>query len=89
MPDKKDVAKRFFLFHANLTTSEIAKRYGVLPEAVLNWEKRVAPPWKTLKYFCDSEGISWDWLLDGVGSMYHPAKRKRSPESRSRFFRHI
>ncbi len=82
MPDKREVADRFFSCHTDLSTHEIAKMYGVVPEAVLNWEKRVAPPWKTLKYFCDSQGISWDWILDGVGSIYHPAKTKRKPRTK-------
>ncbi len=74
---KRDVAKRFFECHSDMTTKEIAKKYGVVPEAVLNWAKRETPPWRTLKYLCDSEGISWDWLLEGVGTPYHPTKKKR------------
>ncbi|MCC8108697.1 MAG: transcriptional regulator [Planctomycetes bacterium] len=82
MIDKRDVADRFFSCHATMNTKEIAKKYGVVPEAVLNWAKRETPPWKTLKYFCDCEGVSWDWLLEGIGTTYHPAKKKRKPRNK-------
>ncbi len=77
MIDKREVAHRFFLCNPNFSPKEIAKKYGVAYEAVLNWMKRETPPWKTLKYLCDSDGVSWDWLLEGVGAMYNPAKKKK------------
>ncbi len=60
-----------------MSSQEIALRYGVFHEAVLNWMKRETPPWRTLKYLCDSEGVSWDWLLEGIGPIYHPGKKKK------------
>ncbi|MCC8109447.1 MAG: hypothetical protein LIQ30_10495 [Planctomycetes bacterium] len=75
MIDKRKVAERFLECHMKMSISEIAHKHGVAPVTVRNWEKRETPSWKTLKYLCDSQGISWDWLLDEVGVPHHPAKR--------------
>ncbi len=77
MIDRRKVGDRFFECHMNLSLSEIAKKYRVTPVTILNWKKRDTPSWKALKYLCDSHGVSWDWLLDGVGVPYHPAKREK------------
>ncbi|MCC8108707.1 MAG: helix-turn-helix domain-containing protein, partial [Planctomycetes bacterium] len=79
MIDKIDVAKRFLDFHSNMTYIEIAKKYGVSLVTALNWGSWGTPSWKALKYFCDCDGISWDWLLDGKGPMIHPAKTGKKP----------
>ncbi|MCD7897335.1 MAG: helix-turn-helix transcriptional regulator [Planctomycetaceae bacterium] len=79
MIDKFDVAYRFFSCHLNLNQKDIAKKYGVVPGAVSNWGKRDALPWRTLKNLCDSQGISWDWLLEGYGDKIHPGKKPKKP----------
>ncbi len=77
MLDKHNIASRFFECHIHMSFKNIAKKYGVFPTAVSAWRKGESPPWRTLKNLCDSQGVSWDWLLDGVGEKFHPAKKPK------------
>lgn len=74
MLDKSLITKRFFSCHEGLSRFQIGKIYGVKRVTVVGWAKRNKLSWSKLKYFVDSQALSWDWILEGVGEKLHPDK---------------
>ncbi|MCC8180084.1 MAG: hypothetical protein LIP23_04125 [Planctomycetes bacterium] len=51
----------------------MAQRFSVTPPTVFQWLSGVRDvPWSRLKQLADSQGISWDWLIEGK----EPKKRR-------------
>lgn len=67
------ILNRIKTFKKYKTDADLAKRLGVEPHTVSTWRKRETIPHEKLITFCDTEGISLDWLLTGKG----PVKRRK------------
>ncbi len=87
MLDKSLITSRFFSCHEGLSRTDIGKIYGVKRVTVVGWAKRNKLSWSKLKYFVDSQAISWDWILEGVGEKTHPAKKPINRRSKSPKFK--
>ncbi|MCD7896317.1 MAG: hypothetical protein LUG50_06535, partial [Planctomycetaceae bacterium] len=75
---------RFFSCHEGMTRLQIGKIYGVKRVTVVGWAKRNKLSWSKLKYFVDSQALSWDWMLEGRGEKHHPLKKPIRRRSKSR-----
>ncbi|MCC8108669.1 MAG: helix-turn-helix domain-containing protein [Planctomycetes bacterium] len=83
MLDKSMIAERFFSCHQGLTRPQVAKIYGVTRLAVVGWARRNEISWSKLKYFCDSQAVNWDWILEGVGEKFSAVKKPVFRRSKS------
>ncbi|MCC8166044.1 MAG: hypothetical protein LIQ31_07815 [Planctomycetes bacterium] len=70
MIDKMAVGERFFSCYPKMSWSEAARFFQATESYVVTWKTKGQVPWKMLKKLSDSQGISWDWLLDGFGDKY-------------------
>ncbi|MCC8108441.1 MAG: helix-turn-helix domain-containing protein [Planctomycetes bacterium] len=93
--DKVAVAERFFSCYPKMTSHEAARFFKVSQSTVVLWKTKGLVPWRELKFLSDSQGISWDWLLEDRGEKYSgktpKAIRNRYPKFpkesiNSRFF---
>ncbi len=58
-----------------LTQAAFAKRVGVTRDVVASWENgRVEPPEAVIRLICREQGISYEWLRDGIAPMSAPAE---------------
>lgn len=54
----------------SLTRAEFGKRLGVSGDVINNLERgRVEPKEMTIKLICKEFGISYQWLVNGIGEM--------------------
>lgn len=68
--NSREIAERFLSLYTVKNQSELARRLGVTPSAVSDWKKgRSAVPWEKLIQVIEESGVSWDWLLEGKGSI--------------------
>lgn len=55
---------------SKLTRAEFGKRLGVSGDVINNLERgRVEPKEPILKLICKEFGVSYSWLVDGIGEM--------------------
>ncbi len=82
--DKIAVGERFFSCYPKMTSHEAARFFKVSQSTVVMWKTQGLVPWRELKFLSDSQGISWDWLLEEFGEKYNgkPPKaiRNRHPK---------
>lgn len=63
----KAVNVRFFSCFPEMNQREIAEHIKVRPPTVSQWQSGEKPvSWNKLRFLVDSQGVSWDWLLDGI-----------------------
>lgn len=65
--DTPGINNRFLSLFPDFTQKELAEYFGITQPVVSKWktfDKQV--PWDKLKHVVDSQGISWDWLLEGM-----------------------
>ena len=87
MFDKKAISQRFFSCYQGKSRRDMALLFDVSKDAVRDWIKKWNVPWRKLKYLSDSQAVSGDWLLSGVGSK-DSGKEIRIPSSTSPRFNH-
>ncbi|MBF0404945.1 MAG: helix-turn-helix domain-containing protein [Nitrospirae bacterium] len=61
------------------TDTEVAFLIGMTHTALYNHKIRRTIPYEPLSTFCDSKGMSFDWLLTGKGTMYITGADKPIP----------
>lgn len=66
MIDKQAICGRFFSCYGDYSRRGLAKILGVRQPTVTEWSSGGRVPWNKLKYLSDSQGVSWDWLIDGI-----------------------
>lgn len=60
--------------HMRMTQSDFAARIGVTRDVVASWENgRVETPEAVVRLLCREQGISYDWLRNGLEPMFVPA----------------
>ncbi len=80
MINKQDICGRFFSCYGEYSRRGLAKLLGVSQPTVTEWSSGGRVPWNKLKYLSDSQGVSWDWLIDGMEPKLG-RKKPRTPES--------
>lgn len=69
--DFKEVNTRFFSCFPDMNQQELAKNLKVKQPTVSQWQTGLKPvSWNKLRFLVDSRGVSWDWLLDGIGPKF-------------------
>ena len=72
MFNKVAINQRFLSFFEGKTQKEIMEIFDVSQSTVSAWQVyRKQVPWKKLKWLVDTEGVSWDWLIEGRGRKYY------------------
>ena len=80
MFDKQGIFKRFAACYPADTIAELARTIGVHHSTVFQWRSGKNPiPWLRLKTLVDEQGISWDWLIDGVEPQRHSHTKNTFP----------
>lgn len=64
MLDRVDISRRFFRHYSAESLSSLGRKFGVSKPTVAQWAAK-GVPWDKLKYFSDSQAVSWDWIIDG------------------------
>ena len=67
MIDTQAISERFFSCYHGKSRRDLARLFEVRKQTITSWATRAKVPWERLKYLSDSQAISWDWLLDGLG----------------------
>ena len=81
--DIKAVNARFFSCFPDMNQREIADHIGVRPPTVSQWQSGEKPvSWNKLRFLVDSQGIAWDWLLDGIAPKFRSERQWIMPLSR-------
>jgi len=80
MLDHMAISERFFSCYAGMSRSELAQIFGVRRSTITVFASKGSVPWSKLKYLSDSQSISWDWLIEGIGPK---ESDKEAIESRS------
>ena len=65
MLDKMAMSKRFFSSYEDKSRRDVALIFGVRKGTVTTWANKGTVPWSKLKYLCESQAVSWDWLIEG------------------------
>lgn len=66
-----EIADRFFSLYPERQQSEIAKQFQVKQVSVSRWKNHIEKvPMRVLEQVIDSEGVTWDWLFEGVEPKY-------------------
>lgn len=66
MFDRIGIYQRFASCYGAQTPSELARILGVTQQSASQWflgQRQV--PWKRLKEAVDTQGLSWEWMLEG------------------------
>lgn len=64
----KEINTRFLSFFEGWTQYQIAEHYGISQSTVSEWATgKTQVPWEKLKELVDSQQVSWNWLLEGLG----------------------
>lgn len=80
MLDRAGITKRFLSCYPDRTPVELAKTFGVTPPTVFQWLAGVRhAPWNRVKELADTQGISWDWLIEGREPKQSGRKPRRKP----------
>lgn len=59
--------------NVKMTQTEFGNRIGVAREVITSYEiGRVTPPEPTIRLICNTFGVNYQWLKDGIGPMYLP-----------------
>ena len=83
MLDRAAVTKRFLSYFPGKEPAELAELFDVTPPTVFQWFSGVRNvPWERVKDVADTEGISWDWFIEGC----EPKISNRKPLKKSRPF---
>ena len=65
------VADRFFSLHADKQQSEIAEQFQVKQVSISRWKNHIEKvPMRVLEQTVDADGITWDWLFEGLEPKY-------------------
>ena len=79
MFNRVGIYERFAASHS-ASYAELAVILGVARQTTHNWKVGRYPiPWVRLKTLVDEQGISWDWLIDGVEPQRHSHTQNASP----------
>ena len=66
MLDREGIYTRFADCHDAVRSAQLAKIYGVTRQTANSWKHGTNPiPWEYLKSLVDTQGLSWDWLIEG------------------------
>ena len=69
--DISAVNARFFSCFPDMKQPELSKLLKIRQPTVSQWQSGMKPvSWSKLRFLVDSQGISWDWLLDGLEPKY-------------------
>ena len=49
---------------------KLAQIFDLTPSYISTWRKRGTIPYKELHKYCQTKGVSFDWLLTGEGEMF-------------------
>ncbi len=61
------------------SSGDLAHILSIARQTTNDWKNgKSKVPWWRLKELVDSQGISWDWLIDGKGEKYHTGSKRRS-----------
>lgn len=71
------ISKRFFCCYSGLSRSELAEILRVRRSTVTMFDSKGLVPWSKLKYLSDSQGVSWDWIIEG----YEPKKSRKEAKT--------
>lgn len=73
MPDKIGIYERYFACFSLNRPIDLAKMLKLNPTTIYQWKSgKCSVPRKRLKKLVDAEGLSWDWLLEGIEPKYRP-----------------
>jgi hypothetical protein len=71
-----EIADRFFSCHAGKNTAELLELFGTNKFSLSKWksyDEKV--PMKHLDKTVETEGVTWDWLLEGRGPKHREKER--------------
>ncbi|MCC8115625.1 MAG: helix-turn-helix domain-containing protein [Planctomycetes bacterium] len=78
MFDRIGIYRRFASCH-NVNLRNLADLHGLSEKATQQWNVGKRPiPWKYMKALVDAQGLSWDWLIDGVETKHRPERAKKA-----------
>ncbi len=71
MLDWNEIADRFFSLNPDKQQSEIAEQFQVRQVSVSRWKNHIEKvPMRVLEQTVDADGITWDWLFEGLEPKY-------------------
>ncbi len=64
--DRHGINQRFLSLYPGMSQKTLGELLNVTPVAVFRWRHDLRQvPWEKLKYAVETQGVTWEWLLEG------------------------